>query len=106
MIGFGFGGEFGDVGWMVRSMAIGSWEGLVKFKTLLVKLTGRIALFLFLSFIFMKWSGDRKTSFGVYSKAYSFTSFSTRLKSVHFKDIEVLGSSILLLICLFLQTRI
>jgi hypothetical protein len=26
MISFGFGGEFGDAGWMVRSMAIGSWE--------------------------------------------------------------------------------
>ena len=26
MISFGFGGEFGDAGWMVRSMAMGSWE--------------------------------------------------------------------------------
>jgi hypothetical protein len=89
MIGFGLGGSLGlGYGWL----EVWLWfcgRGLGKFKALLVKLPGRMALFLILSFIFMKWSGDRKTSFRLYSKVYSFTSFGNRLKSFHFKDIEV-----------------
>jgi hypothetical protein len=76
------------VGWLEVWLWV-HWRGLGKLKALLVRRSSRFALFLFLSFMFMAWSGDRKASSRIYSEAYSFTSFSTRFKNVHVKDIEV-----------------